>query len=140
MPTSLPADRRSGYRYTSIAVPSAPAPTDVRVTIAPSSTPHTIVSDGCIALKRALSPSRRRVPSEWIGSLNRMPSAVTTSARPSVNVIRPLRNWPTCEKCIHASVSAAAGRLPMASRRTICQSTVPAWWCTAVPNILVIDA
>ena len=80
------------------------------------------------------------MPSEWIGSLNRMPSAVTTSAMPSVNVMTPLRTCATCAKCIHASVSAAAGRLPSARRRTTCQSTVPALWWTAVPKLLVMDA
>ena len=55
-------------------------------------------------------------------------------------VMTPLRIWATWATCIQASVSAAAGRLPSASRRTTCQSTVPALWCTAVPKLLVMEA
>ena len=42
--------------------------------------------------------------------------------------------------CIQSSVAAAAGRLPVASRRTTCQSTFPFALCRPTPNSLVSEA
>ncbi len=69
-------------------------------------------------------------------------TAVSTSATPSATWIRwAAPSMPPGANCpISSSVIAAAGRLPVASRRVIFQFTVPLRPCARVPPALVIAA
>ena len=121
---------------TSITVPSAPAPTEVSATSNPSRLPAKTVSPPCRSLKRVGAAMRRLRAMACSHGANIRPTAVTATTTPIALVSHSMRSnrMPTA---ISTTTAIATGMLPIHSRRTTCQSTLPPrWWMATAANLV----